>query len=722
MKPPARLDGATTCTAALRLAASAVAASSSGGLSSNIPSPLYFQSTGLPTLNLSRAPPTYPTSRPPSQPQSWPTTKTATSELPVFIHKPPHDAIAPSTTVGNGWAPNRKLAQPKGQVCRKSSQWLFSTFFTPSASVLYMPVVSRSIWSSRRVRRPADGAQAAADEPQVDSRVDRRLYLESGSESALELEPVANAEPALESTPTHFKTNRRDAPFLGKIVNTEDLLAMIDDTPVRHVEHYLDFHQDTYLRRYANADGPRLMTSDKPDDYDYPSLEDSVGRSDHSLQVYTELLVVVRQRSRGYSRMSLASIFRIYQKLPEPRMLHISAAMRHRLLRLFGTPERYDSPAMLRYYSLVEDVKTCGLTLTHYEWNYSLAFAKRFIRNKTESWITVALKIWRQMEHESHVRANEVTFNILFDAATKCGNFALAKVLYSEMMSRGIKFNRYHHVSLIHYFGLRQDGDGVRAAYKDMVLAGEMIDVVALNCVITGFLHAGEEVAADYLYARMKSRSSDSGHGPPPADYRARRVITRVLMMWAKLARRHPRLRGRMQANANMAPDTRTYRIMVQHYAVCLGDMTRVAAYLDDMRWFRVPMDGRIFVTLFEAFSRHGGTYSGADFSKKRLQSIFTALLSAIDNGVESVYVDTWMVMWALRAFMRCGGELDVLDAYAQLRKRWALDETKAVHLEQFMQRVVERRDFLGQSDRLKSGMDQSQWTGIFSQKEQQEE
>ncbi|PHH53430.1 hypothetical protein CFIMG_008201RA00001 [Ceratocystis fimbriata CBS 114723] len=663
MKTPARLDGATTCTAAFRLVASAIATSSSGGLPTT--HPIYLQ---------------------PASPSSA-----------LSIPRPSA----------------RRLTQPKSQACCKSSQWLFSTFFTPSSSVLYMPVASRSLWSSRRVESPADGLQEAADETDIESKVDHRAYLEMRSGSSMELESRAAIKPAAESRLKSLMRVRKEPHSAEAAVGTLDLLAMIDDTPVGHVEEYLDFHQDTYLRRYANSDGPRLRASDRPDDYDYPSLEDSVGRSDHSLQIYTELLFAVRQRSRGNNRISLLSIFRIYQKLPEPRMLHISAAMRHRLLRTFGTPERYDSPAMLRYYSLVEDVKACGLALTHYEWNYSMAFAKRFIRDRDDSWISVALKIWREMEHESHIKANEVTFNMLFDAATKCGNFTLAKGIYSEMTARGIKFNRYHHVSLIHYFGLRQDGDGVRAAYKDMALAGEMIDDVVLNCVIAGFLNAGEEVAADYVYARMK-KCSDGGLGPPPADYRARRVITRVLMMWAKLARRHPRLRSKMQANTNMAPDTRTYRILVQHYAVCVGDMSRVAAYLDDMRWFQVPMDGRIFVTLFEAFSRHGGTYSGADFSKKRLQSIFTALLNTLDANVQGVYVDTWMVMWALRAFMRCGDQRDVLGAYAQLKERWTLNKTKVLHLEQFMRRVVEHRDYVGQLDRLKGGASISQWTGVF--------
>ncbi|KKA30412.1 hypothetical protein TD95_004584 [Thielaviopsis punctulata] len=614
-----------------------------------------------------------------------------------------------------------------------------------------MPV-TRALWSSRSVSNAA-ASDAVLPEPEQELGSGPNAVSEHGSTAGLVAEvsfeaakprhrplfehgqtnnpkrpTVVSASPTFKPTASKFTTSKSTAPrstaskstSRPSSMTTQDLLAMIDDLPTQHVDKYLDFHRDTRLRRHAPPDGPKVTVSGRPVDYNYPSLEQSVGRNDHTREIYAELVAATRLHSPSRSSVNLATLLRIYKKLPEPRMLHISADMRHRLLWLFGTPERRDSPAMLRYFGLMEDVKSSGLALSVHEWNYSLAFAKRYVslhsdvragsegvgrggrgggggggggERGDESWIKTALRIWSDMEKTGNVRANGVTFNLLFDAAAKTGNFRLAQMLYHDMQVRGIKFNRFHHVSLISYFGLRQNGDGVRAAYKDMVLAREIVDVVVLNAVISGFLNAGEEEAAEFVYRRMKACGLRATGGPPPVDYRLQRVVAQVLMMWSRLSRKHPKLRPGMQAQSPMAPDTRTYRIFVQHYAVRMGDMARVAAYLDDMHWFKIPMDGRIFVTLFEAFARHGGGRPDDEFSRTRLQSIFAALTAALDEQVSGVYVDTWMVMWTLRAFKKCAGDMEVLHAYAQMKKRWELGVTKTAYLEGFMRRVVEGRD-----------------------------
>ena len=121
---------------------------------------------------------------------------------------------------------------------------------------------------------------------------------------------------------------------------------------------------------------------------------------------------------------------------------------------------------MLRYLSVVDDMKGTAIPLSTYEWTSALSFASRYVARSTVVEVESALHMWREMEHVAGVKGNDATFNVLFDVACKAGKFTLAEMIYKEMRARGFEFTRYHHVSQIHYYGLKGDGDGARAAYK----------------------------------------------------------------------------------------------------------------------------------------------------------------------------------------------------------------------------------------------------------------
>ncbi|CAI4217191.1 unnamed protein product [Parascedosporium putredinis] len=408
---------------------------------------------------------------------------------------------------------------------------------------------------------------------------------------------------------------------MSKIESTAVWLYPIFSRGVGPVEEYIQFHQDPYLRRYPQPDGPHLVVSDRAEDDHYPNREQAVHGNKEVEQASSQLLWLIRSRLRHPHRVSLDAVFRQYLKIPEPRMLHISAPMRHSLLRALGTPDRKDSKSML----------------------------SRYVRRKTEAEAETTLRLWSEMERHGGIKGNEVTFNILFDVASKSGNFALADMIYKEMDSRQIKFNRYHHVSLIHYFGLKMDGDGVRAAYREMVNAGETVDTVVLNCVISGLLKAGEESAAE-----------------------------EVLQLLGKAG-----LRRKPRKLVRLAPDLQTYRIFVNHFALKSGDLAKVAQYLDEMKWFRVPLHSTIFLALFKGFVTHGG-FAGATWSDQRLHSVFSALLDALDDRANHIHVEVWLAMWILRAFKKCTTLDDTKDAYPLLLERMSLTKAQEAFMEDF--------------------------------------
>lgn len=469
----------------------------------------------------------------------------------------------------------------------------------------------------------------------------------------------------------------------------QELLDLVDQYDSDTVDEHFEFHRDPYLRGYAPANGPNLIISNKKEDIAFPSEEQMQQGNVQQQQILRDLRKAVLLRLRSPHKTNLEDIYSIYCRLPEPRMAYVHWQLRAQLLRALGTIERKDSKSMLRYFSVVADVKNSGLSLTRAQWNTAISFASRYVGVSTDVEAESALSLWREMEQDAGIRADDVTFNILFDVASKAGKFTLAEMMYKEMESRGFAFNRYHHVSLIHFFGLKMDGGGVRAAYQEMVEAGEMIDNVVLNCVIAGLLRSGEESAAEGIYERMKA-SHPKASEMPDRSYVTNKVVTKVLMMFARVGRDHPAMRPALQALAPISPDLQTYRILVSHFAVKVGDLSRVAQYLDEMRWFRVQLHGAIFLALFKGFHAHGG-FAGSDWSEQRLRSVWAAFLQAFDEGASGLYIHTWLASWALRAFARVSSRETVLQAYEDLSTRWELDQGDTDFMMSFLHNLLKK-------------------------------
>lgn len=473
------------------------------------------------------------------------------------------------------------------------------------------------------------------------------------------------------------------------VPNKAQLLSLVYQQNGGTVEEYLNYYKDPYRRGYAPADGPNIIVSDRRDESEFPSLSQVKPADEQEQQILSDLRRAITTRLRRPGTVRLDTIYHIYQQLPEPRMSHLPAKLRHGLLRVLGTPQKRTPKSMLRYFAAVADVKNSGLPLIQSEWNFAIAYAARYVGRSTDAETESALTLWREMEREAGIKGNEVTFNILFDVASKSGNFALAEMIYQEMEARGYPYNRYHYVSLIHFFGLKRDTDGLRAAYREMVEAGEMIDTVVLNCVMAGLLRAGEEDAAERVYERMRA-SSPRSQAVPQRTYATNKMITQALMMFAKVGRQHPEMARQLQFGAPMAPDLQTYRLLINHYGVKLGHMGKVAQYLDEMKFFQVELHGSIFLALFKSFAHHGG-YAGAAWSEQRLDSIWAALTQALDDGVNGLTVETWLAGWVLKAFKKCATEQRVMEAYEALEARWDLGPADRAFMMDFLHKLLER-------------------------------
>ncbi|KOS17695.1 Pentatricopeptide repeat-containing protein [Escovopsis weberi] len=471
----------------------------------------------------------------------------------------------------------------------------------------------------------------------------------------------------------------------------EHLLSFVDGDCEATVEEHFDFYRDPYRRGYAAPDGPRLHVSEKKDDVQYPSPDETVKINDRVQTLLTRLCAVIGQGLRYPNRCPLESIYRIYGQLPEPRMLHLTWQWRNRLLKIMGTPRKRDTESMLRYFALVGDVKNAGLTLRRSQWNFALAFATKYVARVSTQEMDAALRLWKEMERDAGIMGNDVTFNILFDVAAKAGNFTLADMIYREMEHRGIEFNRFHHISLIHYFGLRLDSDGIRAAYREMVESGEMVDTVALNCVISGLLRCGEESAAEQTYQRMKQ-----GHllvaDIPHKDYMMNKVVTKVLMMFARISKQHPQLQKSLQGRLHLVPDLHTYKLLVDHYAIKLGNLPKVAQYLDEMKHLKIPIDATIFLSLLKGFYMHGG-FAGSDWSQQRLEGVLSALYQAHDEHARGFRIDRWLVIWALRAVKKCSSDEELVKTFDLMSQRWDIKPDREPFMHAIFENILYNRD-----------------------------
>ncbi|KAI4129198.1 MAG: hypothetical protein LQ338_002357 [Usnochroma carphineum] len=366
-------------------------------------------------------------------------------------------------------------------------------------------------------------------------------------------------------------------------------------------------------------------------------------------------------------------IYEAYLRLPAPGVSFLSNHSRRLLLLRLSVIERKTKKAMLRYLTLVDHMKEASIPLKESEWNSAIAYAGRCFVRVEDSQVESALLIWKEMEHEAGVRSGGVTFNILFDIAIKGGRYVLAEMILEEMKARGLGYSRFSHVGFIYFHGVKCDGAGVRKAYGDLVEAGQIVDTVVMNCVIASLIRAGELPAAEQVYERMKRLAyRESGQSVPTLDWRASRNLARALDRASRTMRNgDPRLQ-RLQAEQCLAPNLRTICIFINHHVHETGELRRVTALLEEMQALGIPMDGRIFVKIFRGFAYHGGVKYTL-WTQQRLETVWTSLLSTIDNRVHGVHIMKWMVVWIIRAFAQCCGRKRALQIWEEVRDRWRI-------------------------------------------------
>ena len=405
---------------------------------------------------------------------------------------------------------------------------------------------------------------------------------------------------------------------------------------------------------------------------------------------------------------SAEDVFEAYRALPAPRISLLSRPTIRRLLRGLSAVERKSVPSMMRYLSAVDDVQTAGIPLTVSEWNSAISHVGRCFPRVSPTEVQSALHIFRSIEASTAVQADRITFNALFDVAVKAGKYSLAQLILEEMRGRKIDLDRFSHAGLIFYYGLKGDGDGIRAAYRRLVYDGQIVDTMLLNCVIASLIRAGEIQTAEHVYERMKEFHASQVNAPLyPTYWRKQRSLAKVLQRAAQVSRGQLPRQRKEQEKAPLAPNMKTYQHLLRHHCLKTGELDTIIRLLDEMPTYHQPLHGSIFLILFQGFTTHGVVDSGVRrrrpastdttndqwddaWTAHQLNDVWSAYRSAVDSRLDGLELKRSIIVWALRAYHRCTNTDRMLKAWEDVRDRWHTTADEQVMVIKAIQQMID--------------------------------
>lgn len=365
--------------------------------------------------------------------------------------------------------------------------------------------------------------------------------------------------------------------------------------------------------------------------------------------------------------ISLEYLFRLYRKLPVPRLPYLTLSSVNLFVsRMMTVPTRTEL-SMLRYLSILDDMKAVDLPISRNEWNAAISFVARAFREVTTREAKSAIQIWKESELIVGCASDTTTFNILLDMASKSDIPVLADWIIREMENRGIGSDRFTHTTIITYHGFRGEGERVRAAYRDLVDAGEIVDTVVLNAVISALFRANQPQSADYIYQNMKRATIDPPYPLPtigPTDWRGKRSWAQNLK---RIAEQRRIIKDYMEKfNASLSPDVYTFNMLILENSRA-GDYDKAQVLLGEMKECSVDMDETIFVAVLKGFYWYGGM----QYSPWTPERLDTVIKQVFEENF-GILMERSLAIWILRAVAKVyNSKREVLKAWDIIERRW---------------------------------------------------
>jgi hypothetical protein len=402
--------------------------------------------------------------------------------------------------------------------------------------------------------------------------------------------------------------------------------------------------------------------------------------------------------------MSADEVWERYQLLPEPRCLSLSRSALHLVLRELSRARPRTRQNEARYLSILNGMRKEGIELTLSDWSAAISYVGRSRKQPDEHALQRCIALWHEMEMGG-LKADRGVFNNLLDVAVRAHRYQAIDVLRAEMHQRGIVPDRYTYCILITLAGKQRQGDQVRWLYREMVQAGEIVDIVVINSVIHGLLSAGEAEAAEHIYFRIRRLFMDAIEElglTPDAPERGDivRAYTRQFQERARENRKKIALglvldehdispRFAVRHPYWMAPNHVTLGLLLQHHCTVTGDFEKVLALLEDRKLLSIPEDQALYQALFQGFASFAdpskaSTPEASNWTASRLSHIFESLIDTLQrqyHDSETKVIPAWarirltqgLTLSVLRAYGRLFRPYKIRGCYRALEKLWLL-------------------------------------------------
>ncbi|TKA24735.1 hypothetical protein B0A50_05723 [Salinomyces thailandicus] len=563
-----------------------------------------------------------------------------------------------STRVGCGWVQETRVRRERVRRGWETGKFPRRDFSTSDGRAIRTGLAVRQAEVGRRVQaklpertefREGENSQPGAaprrggphEQAEIPSRVEvPRLTRSHEAE-------------AHKAAPSQAGGSRNDAPYYSK----EEYIDLVQtyDSPAEILEPELS----KYPKREHLPLAPRLVISPEQEEREAwkGHEEGRKKRSSARLPHFApedEQVAYVLERLQGLlrrdpGRVSTTMLWNLYQSLPATRLGYLGTEDVRLFFRHLRWVEFKTSPhAFPRYMGLLEDCLSADHPVQAQDWNTAIAFAGHWVRDITSREVKAAVEMWMRMER-SGTAANHGTFIILFDVAIKANRFALADTIHAELQARNMPLDRYFRTSLIYSAGLRGSGDAIRAAFRDLVHAGEIVDTSVMNCVIVSLIRAGEPGAAEHVFGKMKLLYAEKLGTATPSTWQSHRELNILLHRISKRLRADKAKaqdpssffsshfstddrKEEIQRASPIKPNERTYRILITHHCCTTGDLDRVRELVDEMRAEGHHLHGSVYVQIFRGFYAWGG-YGYSAWTRKLLESFWETFLAEEAKG-----------------------------------------------------------------------------------------
>ncbi|KAA8900657.1 hypothetical protein FN846DRAFT_958442 [Sphaerosporella brunnea] len=361
-----------------------------------------------------------------------------------------------------------------------------------------------------------------------------------------------------------------------------------------------------------------------------------------------------------------AAIFELYRQLPGSRLPYMDRFTMERFISRMMTVPLRDQLSMLRYLTVIEDMKASKIPITRHEWNQASSFVTKAFKETTVAEMRAAFEIWAESEGDYNVAADATTFNILLDSASKSKSPVAAQRVLKEFHVREIKYDRFTYTTLIMYHAYTGDAAGVRQVYQSLIDSGEAVDNVVLNTLMTALIHCGDIESAERIFAFMKRAGvlTDKDPTPDMVEYRKERAFALILK---RLSAQNIK-DYQEYVQLPLGPNVASFHLFV-HFHCRNANWGRVQELIREMKMFGLPLPDSIYLSLLKGFAWWGSSDPYNAWNGGRLEEVLRIVLD------ESAGVIKWArvyAVWAVRAVAKVYGNRELLQkVWEEIVAQW---------------------------------------------------